>query len=811
MMNSTRIAICGFGPRGQLFQTTYIAEQLALLWRGLPVDKTPRTHDVFEMQTYSEGPGAAFQFDCDAALNTGVEHSVSSINKDGLTEEQCKIIDGLTDTAGHYAKIIMEDPEKMMSDLLTENISTAMLFNSATKGGGLNIDIPCGPRRIAGQAMEAMMRDALRFAKEYLPWLTINIRYGTIASDIDLSDPTRPILTVENVKTGEKETGLVYDFVLKCSGTTFEVPISGQIKENGFSGVPSSRRVTEYLENQGMLDSEGYIIPGKSIFIGGVGLSSFDFLGIILARTKIIKFNPETKQFTIDEEEAARYQGLITHFNRTEGTFGVSRHVEDTVTLLDSDFITPEMIMSLKIQNNTGTYPVFCELGRILTAISCPNRRKPSQVLASLTTIEQLDHMAAENEVLDKNPKALTESGLFRKWIWSFIFSHTMGPQPLQQRAALLENYKHLFRDGFNNWRSMSYDIYHKPEGETNATALKEHLRDRRFVLNYIAGAPYGIHVFITRLYKLGVISWMQGAYEDLVWSEKTRAFDLKGRRADALFAPRRLTSDSDRLGHRILEQARQSVGKPTWHKGRLLKNEQGEYIHVIDLGSIGHGIQWFDTNANQGSYELMPTVTNMIIIIESLISKGVERPLDELLELYNAVLPAGEDFNAQAKQLEKPYRNLTHLILFARLIEKVYGKRFAEKMRQGKTFEARERVIALMVDNPEPSVQQALAEFEGDWRNCKYDPIDLQKFEKMTPDFLPMHMEAAKKLWTKMASREPSDSYVWTKTVDQIDVNVSEIVEMQLDDFEMPRMNRGASLAGYGLKSVVSVSEVGA
>ncbi|KAK6501663.1 hypothetical protein TWF481_009492 [Arthrobotrys musiformis] len=807
-MNPTRIAVCGYGSRSRLFQNIYIGEQLALLWRGLPVDKTPRTHDFFEVQTLAEGPGTAFQFGSDAALNTGIEHSTKSINKEGLTEEQCKIIDGLTDTASHYARIAMEDPERMMCDLLKNNISTAILFNNATKnGGGLNVDIPCGPREIAGRAMEAMTQDALRLAREYLPWLSINVRYSVVVSDIDLSDPARPVLTVENVETGEKETGLVYDLVIKCSGTTFEVPVGGKIEEHGFTGIPSSSQTTEYLQRQGMLDSEGYIIPGKSTLIGGIGLSAFDFVGLILARTKIVKFNPETKEFTIDKEEAARHRNLVTLFSRTEGFFGACRHVHDAVKYLGSELITPEMILSLTLQRDLETYPTFIELARILTAASCTKRRQPSQIEDSMTTIEHMDRMAAENEVLDKDPKALTETGLFRKWIWSFIFTHTMGPQPLEQRAALVEKYNHIVRHGWHNWRSMSYDISQKPKSEENAAAHERHLYHRRLALNYIAGAPVEIHILITRLYRLGVISWVQGAYEDLTWSEEAKQFNLHGRRADGLIAPRRLTAQSDKLGLKILEQARTSAGEPVWNKGRLLKNTNGEYIHVFELGFTGHGTRWFDTNANEGAYQLMPIITNMAMIIESMISKGIEKPLNELLELHDAVLPKDEEFNEQANQLKEPHRNLTHLILYARLIEKVYGKRFAERMRQGKTFEAREKVISLIADIPKPAVQKALMEFERDWRGYKYDPIDAQKFEEMTPDFSPEHMQAVKKLWSGMVSRKPSDSYVWTKTVARVDVNVSEVTEIELDAFETPRSN-ATSLVGYGLDSVVSYTQ---
>ncbi|KAK6517909.1 hypothetical protein TWF506_005084 [Arthrobotrys conoides] len=347
MMNSTRIAVCGFGSRSRLFQNIYIAEQLALLWRELPVDKTPRTHDFSRCKPPpqtppSEGPGTAFQYGCDAALNTGIEHSTKTINKEGLTEEGCKVIGRLTDTAAYYTQIIMSDPQQMMSSLLQKNTSTAILFNNATESGELNIDIPCGPRGISGYAMEAMTQDALKLAKEHLPWLSINIRYGVVLSDIDLSDPTHPVLTIEDVKTGEVETGIVYDLVIKCSGTTFEVPISGAIEENGFAGIPNSGQVEEYLETQKILDNEGYIIPGKSIFIGGIGLSAFDFIGIILAKTKIVKFDPKTKEFTINKAEAAWNRNLMTFFSYT--------------------------------------YPTFFELARILTTASYSNHKQPFQI-----------------------------------------------------------------------------------------------------------------------------------------------------------------------------------------------------------------------------------------------------------------------------------------------------------------------------------------------------------------------------------------------------------------------------------------------
>ncbi|KAK6519670.1 hypothetical protein TWF281_003491 [Arthrobotrys megalospora] len=806
-MKSTRIAVCGYGLRGRLFHNVYIAEQLSVLWRGLPIDRTPRTQDYFDMQSLTEGPGTAYQFGSDGALNTAPDPQVPSINKEGLTDGQCRIIDRLTDLAAHYAELAMADPEETMAKLLKNNVATAMLFNSASKTGKLDTSVTCGPRHFSGDALEVMTKEAFNLAREYLPWLSINVRHGVTVSDIDVSDPAHPSLTILNVETGETQTGLVYDLVVKCTGTTFDIPVSGEIKDNAFTGVPNANLVTGYLEQQKMLDSEGKIIPGKRLLIGGTGLSAFDFIGLIATRTKLVTFNPETKVFKIDEEEAQRHQNLITLFSRTDGMFGAPRHLPESVANLGSDLIDSEMIVSLGLQKNADTYPTFLELARILTASACRKRRRPSQIGKSVSTIEQMDHMAAENEVLARNPDAMTEAALFRKWIWCFVFTQTMGPEQGQQRAALEKKHNHLTRtgDGWRNFRTLSYDISHRLEGEVGDEKHKRHCHARRIAWNYKAACPAEVHTLITRLYKLGVVSWIQGAYEDIVWASETNKFELKGRKVDGLIAPRRMSPKSDRLSDRILEQAKSpAIGEPLFEKGRFLKNAAGEYIHVMELGFAGHGSQWFDTTAAGGAYQLMPVAANTSIILEALISKGVEKPVNELLELYNATIPSDREseFNEQIKLMEEPHRNVTHMILYARLVEKVFGKRFAEKMRQGKTMAAREQVMSLIADIRRPEAQEALAEFEREWANYKFDPIDAQEFEKMTPEFSIEDTQAMRKLLAGMASRKSSDSYILMKPAVQVDV--SEVAEIELDTFETPRSNTAVDLAGYDLRSVV-------
>ncbi|KAK6358387.1 hypothetical protein TWF730_007724 [Orbilia blumenaviensis] len=157
----------------------------------------------------------------------------------------------------------MANPEETMSRLLESNMATAMVFNRASTFKRLDTGVPYEPKSLVWEAAEIMNREASNLAKEYLPWLLINVRHGVLVCDIDVSDPTRPSLAVLDVKTGEKRSGLVYDLVIKCTGATFEVSVSGEVKNNAFTGAPKADDLTRYLEQRKMLDNKGNMISRK--------------------------------------------------------------------------------------------------------------------------------------------------------------------------------------------------------------------------------------------------------------------------------------------------------------------------------------------------------------------------------------------------------------------------------------------------------------------------------------------------------------------------------------------------------------------
>ncbi|KAF3100611.1 hypothetical protein TWF706_006164 [Orbilia oligospora] len=763
-MRSTTIAICGFGPRGRLFHNIYIAEQLALLWQGKPIDKTPRTHDYYEMQSKKDGPGAAFQSECHAAMNTGLQGPVA-IDKEGLSPQQCNTIDRLTDVASRYTEIVMADPERTLQSLFQRNTSTAALFISAVnfESKQLNTKIPCGPRGIFGQALEAMTQEALDLARRYLPWLNINIMYNAHVLKIDLADPTKPALTIESIHTRVR-LYKSYDLVLKPTGTTWKVPVSGDVGIHAYTGIPNANTVTTYLAQRNILNQEGIITPGSSIFIGG-NLSAYDFIGLILARTKIIRLQPGEKQkkLEIDENEAKKYPNLIKLFKRKEGELCAPRHADGMDAKIPEGFgfITPEMLLALQIQKREycNPYTIIFELTRIVTAIAL--NKAPGSIEQDLSTEEQLDHMAAENEKFAANPKAITETGMIRRCLVSFYCTITTAPNTTEQRSLLSQRFPLLIREPWDAFRALNYDI----TPTENPFAIRS---SRKFWNHITSSAPFAAHLLITRLYKLGVISWLQGAYEDIKWSPLDMRFNLNEESSNGLIAPRVLSEKTDILNTSLLEQAmKPGGGEAVYQKGRTLLSPSGDTIHVIELGIPGHGgvfdgaptrrAQWLDTNAYESGHQLMPSVVSIVRIIESMISLGVPRPFNALSRYYKSILPKRQDFIRQCNEMKGPYEELVEILEYSRLVEVAYPERYAEKMREGIGAENRRRVISEIreMSNDHSSLQAALTTYDKRHTpNNKFVPISQKTFEKITPDFSLDQIRKMKDIWSRESHR---------------------------------------------------------
>ncbi|KAJ6263612.1 hypothetical protein Dda_2180 [Drechslerella dactyloides] len=685
----------------------------------------------------------------------------------------------------------MANPAETLQKLIRENVSTAALFVNAVdfELGRMNTKIPCGPRSIFGRALEAMTQDAIELARKHLPWLTINITHNAHVSKIDLTDPVRPILTIEDTET-RILSNKSYNLLIKATGATWKVPVSGSVQSNAYTDIPSAKSVTKYLFERDILHLDGFIAPGKKLFIGGASLSAYDFVGIILARTKIISLETRgnTRELVINEDEAKRYPHLIKFFNRKDGEICAPRHADGMDAKMPEgfDFITPEMLLSAQMRKKCNRLPMISELCRIVTAIALD--KSPADIEPDLPTEEQFDRMTAENEKFAANPQTITETSMIRRCLISFAWTNTTSPKISEQRATLCESYPLLMREPWHASRSLHYHVTDYQDSETAQAPVPQHLSAqafRKFWNHITTSAPFEIHLLITRLYKLGVISWTRGAYEDVVWSSKKTKFLLNDESADGLIAPRVLTETTDALSADILKQtmtSKTTARKAVYQKCRTLLSPSGQTVHVMELGLPGHGgitdgilirrAQWLDTNSYESAQQLMPGVVDIVGIIEGMISQGISRPFDLLQKYYETVLPKRQDFARQINKLKMPYHQLTEFLKYARLVEEAYPGQFAEKMRQGIDIGNRRRIIAEIKQTRgcHSSLKRAWAAFDRDCASDRFIPVSLRSFEKMTPDFSRDQIKKIKDIWARASNHLKSTTTKPHRNHQQID-----------------------------------------
>jgi len=776
-----RVAICGFGARGRLAFICRIAQDLTDLWLNKPLDKTPRSHDYYDMQRQEEGPGVAFQLQSNAALNTEVPGPVR-IDTNGLTEEQAAIINNLTDLAAHYKELTMQDRNQTLAGLENENTSTAILFALASKTGKLDTSMPCGSRGIVGKALENMTEKAAVLQRQYLPWLEVKFHFGMHVSEIDLANPEKPILRIQGHDqiTIWKE----YDLVVKTTGTTWKVPIAPSIAEHAFTSIPNSKDLWNYLEKRNTIGPDRLIIPGTRIFVGGASLSAFDWVGIILAKTGIVKVDDSAVScFTIDKEKARQYPGLITFFSRKSGYFAPARHATQGSLPDESIIFSPEMILSHQVQKEQDPYPVYLEMARLTTALGL--KKLPGDIELKTTRNGQLERMSADNEKLAVDPAAQTEPYLMQASLTSLLFSYALGRDQAEINKGtndLKQQYELLVRHPFDASRSMMFNATHSIQGspEDSREGNVKHVEALNQVFQHVTSAPFSIHHLITQLFDCGVVAWVSGDYKSVTWFEQEELFDLNNdakTQAHCLIALRMLTTETDLLSQRILAQTKKiAPEEPVYDKGRFPKLPSGARIHVIELGLPGHGqsskmdprtvhSQWFDTNSYNTAAHLMPTISTTIRMLESMLLRGVDTPVDKLMALYQQTLPSSSAFAEQAEKLRGPFEECHKILLFARLAaagEKDEG-RFAGFVRafvrnRNSSREVLERNLRILN-------WSAYAEYQGALAKIKFEPHDLQSFETTTPDFSSVQIAKMKGIQSREHGQE-SKSKSWSSWV---------------------------------------------
>jgi hypothetical protein len=790
-----RIAICGFGARGRLAYICRVAQDLTDLWLGKPLDQTRRIHDYYDMQSQENGPGVAFQLQSNAALNTDVPGPVN-IDTKGLTAEKATIVNNLTDLAAHYEDLTMEDRDQTLADFEKENISTAILFSLASRDGILNTSTACGSRSPVGHALVKMTEEAKELQEEYLPWLQTKFYLDARVIDVNISNPRKPILTI--LKNGQETILEAYDLLVKTTGTTWKVPVPAVVAEKAFIGVPNSENLWRYLEQRQKINDEGLIKPGTRILVGGASLSALDWVGIILAKTGIVKVDESNASgYTIDSFRARLYPNLITFFSRRQGKFVPSRHANQGSLPDESIIFSPEMILSHQLQKGQDPYPVYLDMARLITAVGL--KKFPNEIEPVLTKTLQLRQMSEDNQSHAADSTARTEPYMMRAALTSLLFSCTLGRNSAEiqtGRSNLIQQHDLLVRNPFDASRSMIFNATHPIEGspEDSREGNEKHTKALNEVFAHVASAPFPIHHLVTQLFDLGVVSWVEGDYNIVSWSEEREKFvlnpDLVQMRelkdAHCLIASRILTSETDLLSERLLAQTKTTAPEePVYDKGRFPKARSGERIHVIELGILGHGqrsvdprtvnrtvnSQWFDTNSYITAAHVMPTIATTISMLEKMFLRNIAVPVDDLMALHHRTLPSPSNFAKQAEKLRRPFEECHEILAFARLAEEMCsdGIDFADKMAVAMDKDAREAMAADMrreLGNTGHSpmvlftARRVFDKYAQALGKITFQPHDLNSFETTTPDFSSIQIADMKRIQAEEYGRldEPTE-----------------------------------------------------
>ncbi|KAF3931071.1 hypothetical protein ABW20_dc0105896 [Dactylellina cionopaga] len=737
----SRVLVGGLGPRGSLLLAGGIAIDVARIWQGRNIDKSPRSRHFFETQFEKEGPGMAFQHDSKAALNTGLPGPIS-IDKTGLSQEQCEKLDSLTDLGKRYAQKLMANPTYTFQSLAAENISSYLVFFDASKSGRLDTSVTCGPRYIVGEILVEMVAEAKALAEEHLPWLDIRLNYGFQIVDVNIEKiPGKCIPTICNLRTKEKTTLAPYDIFIKATGTTWETPVHGLVAEKAFAGIPDPKALLDYFKQVEALDASRNLKPRSTFLIGGISQSAFDYVGILISRTNIVRIDPSTADgFTIDADEAMKYPGLMTFFNRSHQVC-IPRHNHKEVVPM-GDVVTPEMLLSIQLHKTIDPYQKHLAMARVLTAIRF--NKLPEEIEPKLSIPDQLAHLAKENETFAANPEEVTEISFIRSCFVSLMFDTALGPDSVKLRVRLEKRYPLLVRDRWDNTRYMGFNATHKPN--MSLAASEQYREASETIMNHIGSTPRLIHLLFTRLERYGVIKWIKGSYDDVSWSPKQH-FTLHGRNYDGLIASRILTSKTDELLGSIRAQTKdQGYGEPMFQKGRFQILKSGHRSPVIELGLVGHGelkegiysnVQWSDTNSIHGAHQLMPTIAAMVGLTEDMVTRGVPYPLDRMMEFYDRVLPSPTDFDNQVKKIGPHYARIAYFFHLAELVASVFpnGKTFADKMSRAKNKTSQEALYQEIEAMKGSSIEAACAKFRRNLTMDKFDPHTLSTFERAMPD----------------------------------------------------------------------------
>ncbi len=733
--------LSGFGPRNAQFVIN-LALVLLTLRTKLAAAKEKgvdfKIHlTIFEKQDEA-ATGNAFQTNCDAAANTGVTGLPAIRDVDKVDP----IFSALGDHAQNVATRLEANSDKILSDLRRRNpIVAVLLKRSFSSEHKLNTSTACCTRGEWGRVLVESMRSALEYIAAKMPELCIDIRYNHETTGVDFTNPQRPRLLVK--KGGGAPTPHEFDFVTLAHGTPLVSPVSAEVGAKAYSLTPNHDTMRDYLSRQDLLDDDGYILPGKSIALTGLSLSAYDYATLLLPFLRGFQLSESNPAgFEFDSATAVNYRGLITFVSRKHRGPAPPRIAPDHTWHGKTSLLSTLEMHALRLQRNFDWMSPAYSLLSASVAHSIGNF--PVETGDERTVAEYMESYYQENADCLTDQAVTSETALLRAGSLALSIGSGLELDPDLAEHSLVSSAP-LTREGRVGWPmytasaseiSSPCNMY----SQDNAAYYGhwDHLH------HFIAASPVLLQNSVASLFHHHIAVHQAATFDQFELSKSTGKVSLAGREFDALFAPKSICREADRVLLSMKGVVKEiHDGVPDYGKGMHLQTVDGKPINAFDAGMGGWGQriygpdgetrvvgeQWNEThNYNAAGTFARNHAMFTVVLSIALVTIPDESPIETVAAYYQARMPSPQEFQKEAVSFEPHWRNVQEKLVFVDLCKDLANGDpafFASAINYAFTADYRNEFIKAQASD----IQQAYRE-------------KLEKLPQFNPPQLPTHFE---------------------------------------------------------------------
>ena len=762
-----KIGISGGGPRAMNHIIALVAlfcvhEEKLMKLRSKGVDFSIEI-TVFEKQPEKRGAsGNAFQPECDATLNTGIPGRMKIPGLEKIADTHPTVY-AATDLARTVTNLIGSDPKPLLNRYKDCNLAAYSMLRKALKADGkLNTSIPCLTRDFLGAGLTKNVNDVIDYANSKLSFFDIKIRYGMEVAKVDFANPAAPELIVKEPDGRVKSH--VFDMVFLANGTPSKAKVPPSVVAKSYSQIPNSNAMKEFLNSNGLLDSNGKLKKGTKLAIVGASLAAYDYLNVLATTLGIVRPCSSEIGYEIDPKVAAEYQNLITIVNPTAGRAtppAISNALPGFTTGGSLSWPTNvpqgigawDEIHSTFLQNHFQAFPLFQSLTKANIARALGT--VPGKVNESKSTKQRLADYQLQIESFQSG-KSLTEWG-FWKSSYLQVISGVGFSSNSKEAENCLSKTAPLTHTPFNLIRKYRSHISNFTDAEyvkTNANSKSVKVLNE--VERLLGPSPISAQQMVNLLSEANVLDHVPGYSSQLQMSKDGKFVELGNMKFHAILAPKALSREADITIGSIADFVEEvAPGQPEYAKGRILVGKDGKLLNVYECGMVGEGthvknadgsyslvgMRWPDTHGYSNLFELVCQAPYLTLSFALLKAANVSNPISHMQEYYESNLPDPTDFDAETAQFENAFYEILQKNVFLNLCEVLAGDDGAQyRQFTDHAFTSKDRasfVARLEKEKLSESETAALEAFLHQTTNpVRYQPSNMEKFYNRHVDF---------------------------------------------------------------------------